>query len=367
MAITMNPTAADYKKHGTLYINDDFRKSQSGSRHGHRVAQAAGDQGFRGPIVGQQAAEATQHDARLYDQKLPTDEFQRAFEQDIVDIRMKTLRNSTAVMKKLEKNGANHSVLNLSQGGSKASTVQELYGSMRLAWDPKDTAYDYANSNDANEKGKKLLHNFAAANGLDEKKLLSSNPKEYGPERLKLQQLLIKQVDSAVDGSTELKAEQSKYDAAVTSFEKNHNSVVVAGENDGGLVTTLKSDLAPKQKLSIKVDTDFYNNPLANKETTVVGAVNDKETRKASYSTNSRLPEIYTRGSIAIDAYTSSEGTSYAAPRVAAATAKLHQLNPNLSSEDVEQMVLQMTKEVKSGQDTLRVLDTSQLKATYNR
>ena len=310
MAITMNPTAADFKKHGTLYINDDFRSSQSGARHGHHVAKAAADQGFQGPIAGHQTIELAQHDQKLYDAKLPTDQFQKAFEQDIIDIRMKTLRNAAAAMKTLEKGGANHSVLNLSQGGSKASAVQDLYGSMRLAWSPLDTSYDYANNNDANVKGKKLMHNFAAANGLDEKKLLSSNPKEYGPERAKLQQLLAEQVDGAIDNSKELKTAQKEYNASVTSFEKNHNSVVVAGENDGQLGNTLKGDLAPNQKISFKVDNDFYNNPLANSETTVVGAVNDKETRRAGYSTSSKLPEIYIRGSIAIDGYgTVSQGT----------------------------------------------------------
>jgi hypothetical protein len=101
MAITMNPTAADFKKHGTLYINDDFRSSQSGARHGHHVAKAAADQGFQGPITGHQTIELAQHDQKLYDAKLPTDQFQKAFEQDIIDIRMKTLRNAAAAMKTL--------------------------------------------------------------------------------------------------------------------------------------------------------------------------------------------------------------------------------------------------------------------------
>jgi hypothetical protein len=369
MAITTTPSAADYQRAGTLFINDDFRCGRNKTpRHGDRVARSAVDQGFQGPVVGQQALERSQHSASLYDTELPKDQFEKSFDQDVVELRMKTLRNSAAALKKLASRGANHSVLNLSQGGSKASAVQDLYGSMRLAWSPMDERYDYANSHDANEKGKKLLSNFAAAKGLDEKKLLSSDPKVYGPERARLQQMLVKEVDGAVDGSNELETAQAGYDAAVKSFEKNHNSVVVAGENDGLLANTLKSDLASGQKLSIKVDADFYNNPLANADTTVVGAVNDKETARAGYSTRSNLPEIYTRGSLAIDRFgTVSEGTSYAAPRVAAAMAKLHQLNPDLSSEQVEKMVLQMTREVKSGEKSLHVLDTPRLEVMYKK
>lgn len=369
MAFISNPTAAQFRRQGTVFINDSFSGKASAPGHGELVAKAAADQGFNGPIVGQQANESVQHDKTLFEGQMGKDEFQKSFEQDIVDIRLKSLRNSTRALTDLESNGANHSVLNLSRGGSKASAVQDYYERMRRGWAPEDpsTSMDgYANAEYKNLQGKKLMHNFATAYGLDEAKLTSKDAAVSGPERLKLQKLLIEKVNNAVDGSAEVKTAQKSYDDAVHSFESHNNSVIVAAENDGELIGKMGRDRGLKagDKLGFGVSKDFFNNPLANSETTVVGAVNDAGTAKASYSSASKLAEIYTRGSVAMDRFgTMDEGTSFAAPRVAAAMARLHQMNPNLSSDDVEKMVLQMTREVKG----MKVLDTQQLAGVYGK
>jgi len=100
---------------------------------------------------------------------------------------------------------------------------------MRRGWAPDDpnTSMDgYAKADMKNREGKKLMHNFATAYGLDEAKLTSKDAAVSGPERLKLQKLLIEKVNTAVDGSADLKTAQKGYDDAVHSFESHNNSVI---------------------------------------------------------------------------------------------------------------------------------------------
>lgn len=363
MSLTLSPTAQQYAKKGTLYIHDYFSGKKNRPEHGELVAKSAQETGFKGSVVGQQVTNPTTRVDALYSTSTSTEDFNKAFKQQIIDMRKNPLESATKTMHALDKQGVKNSALNLSQGGSKASTVDHFYSSMRRAWAPED---ERSHSGEyLNRKGKGLLTNFAKANGLDEAKLLSKDPKVYGPERAKLQEALINQVQDTVNGSKEVKKAQSDYDTAVKAFESRNNSVVVAGENDGNLVGTFRKDLGG-HKAGLTVNKNFFDNPLANDQTTIVGALNDQGT-KASYSTRSSLPEIYANGRVDTDQWGSyTEGTSFSAPRVAALMARIHEKNPHLTSQQVEDQVIQtMTKPQGEGKKQIRVLDRSVFEKVY--
>ena len=364
MSVKLNPTQADYRRRGTVFVHDYFSGRADRPGHGENVARSAQDYGFKGPVVGENDTTPNKFNKELVDPSIGAEEFRTTFRGEIEGSRIETLDSATKTMRTLEKQGVTHSALNLSQGASKASTVQTYYESMRLAWEPHNDHGDYSKTYQ-NERGKKLLHNFAKAYDLDEKKLLSSDPKVFGPERARLQKILVGEVQNTVNGSDRIRSAQSSYDATVTSFEKNHNSVVVAGENDGQLPSLMKKDLGGKAQRPT-INRDFFDNPLANSETTVVGAVNRKGTAKAKYSTNSKLPEVYADGSVAMGNGVFEQGTSFAAPRTAAAIAKLHKMNPHLSSQQVEDLLVESyTSSVGRGRKQMQVLDIAKLQSTY--
>ena len=132
------------------------------------------------------------------------------------------------------------------------------------------------------------------------------------------------------------------WDQTVETFEANKNSVVIAAGNEGLGVEKLTSK---NHDLPINVPEGFSTNILENELVTSVGATETRpvggrmRVTRADYSSNSNGVDIYADGRA--PGSNKSTGTSFSAPRVAAVMSDLHRQNPDLSSQDVENLMKQ--------------------------
>jgi hypothetical protein len=308
---------------GSLIIFDNFAAKGQQAEHGDRVRKAAEDEGFKGPIVEEAKPEKINLNENLYTPHMRKDEFKKAMQQDMAWLQLKTLRNATNELKKLESQGVNHSAVNFSAGMSKASVVDQYFQKMSLGWDDRGAEAKDGKTKDQIIKDSKAMYdNFARANGTTVEELNKAMDKNPTATEQWIKDRLAAAVEAPAKAPKVLEA-RAEYDKAVHSFEKNHNSVVVAAENSGDLQVTNRP-------------ADFYDNVLSSKETTTVGAVDSQNSQVESYSNPSKNVSIYARGQ---SPHWAKPGTSYAAPRVAAAMAKAHQLNQQMESDEVEREV----------------------------
>jgi hypothetical protein len=350
---------------GSLYLNDTFIPSSplatlttSGLTHGNIVAGAARGTGFHGPIVGSDRSSSgpgpldRQTMAHQADYSTPG----RTRAQTIADLKAyagtsaaSLLAQETGYLNRLTQSGANHSAANLSQGVSKSSTVMDLYKQMmpalRLNRDENSPEFARANG---------MMQNVARAAGLDESKLRSPDERVRNAERGRMTQFLINQVSQGMDSSPALATARRNYNTAVHNFEARQNSVVVSAGNEGTLFNDLR-EVHGNYRLS--APSDFSRNILQNNEVTSVGAteLRNGQERRASYTSNSPGIDIYAAGGTGIRGRNGSEidGTSFAAPQVAATMAELHRRNPNMGSAQIEALMKnQLTHQVSGSGET---------------
>lgn len=339
---------------GTLYVFDNFNAGKSD--HGDRVVRAARHEGFKGSIIEESKPERLDLGQDLYTPSMPAADFAKNLRADMARLQVKSLQMATGELKSLEGRGAKNSVVNFSSGMSKASVVDQYYNKMFVGiQDSPISEYDPQRKQKEAElaQSKALFQNFARAAKQDPEQLraalLNPDKKISGPAEQRLKQALAGQMEKAAGGQ-EFKQARAEYEQAVVSFEKNHNSVVVAAENSGDISRAGKS-------------ADFYDNILSTPQTTTVGAVSADGKQIESYSNPSKNVTIYARGQSpkAID-----PGTSFAAPRAAAALAKAHAMNQQMTSEEAEQLVMsQLTTNVPGSQ--ARELDPAKTGAYFSQ
>lgn len=177
-----------------------------------------------------------------------------------------------------------------------------------------------------------------SAFGLDESRILSSDPAVASPETVRLQQALVDRIDQAVDGSAEIHEARQQYEAAVQKLGKSSVSVVVSSGNEGELASHLVraayQSASPPKDVALHLPADFYDNPLSTAQTTTVGAV-----RFSGGSSPGVLPDstpspnvsLFADGDVALPNGTREHGTSFSAPVVGAALAHEHGLVENLT------------------------------------
>ncbi|MBX3172569.1 MAG: S8/S53 family peptidase [Candidatus Eremiobacteraeota bacterium] len=339
---------------GTLYVFDNFNANKTD--HGDRVVRAARHEGFNGPIVEHSKPERLDLNQDLYTPSMPGADFSKSLRADMARLQVKSLEMATGELKSLENQGVKNSVVNFSSGMSKASVVDQYYKKMYAGIeDAPISEYDPQRKQKEAElvQSKALFNNFARAANQDPEKLraalLNPDKRISGPAEQRMKQALAGQMEKAAGGQ-EFKQAKAQYDEAVVSFEKNHNSVVVAAENSGDISRTGKS-------------ADFYDNILSTPQTTTVGAVSADGKQIESYSNPSKNVKLYARGQ---SPRATDPGTSYSAPRAAAAMTKAHALNQQMSSEEVERLVEdQLTTNVPG--TTARELDSTKTAAYFNQ
>lgn len=157
--------------------------------------------------------------------------------------------------------------------------------------------------------------------------------------------------------SEEVRSAQADFSQAVEDFEASGNSVVVSAGNWGEHAEIFSSFAGGAP---INFPENFTENVLQADAATMVGAtqwLNSGTERVAPYSSPG---ELYAAGGLALGepGVASTSGSSFAAPRVAAVMAELHQQYPDKSSAEIEEMVHQdYTHELQTPNGVIQVLD----------
>ena len=331
---------------GSLIIADNFIPSREDDRYGHGeiVNLAALQNGFKGdvftrtqPFTLNTFHAQTQAESVLSNPQAKADEVLRAVSQKASAMAAGNLEAQTKVANEAAASGAKNTALNISMGTSKSSVTADLYGHAAMAWNPKSNEH-------AQEAGMVVAGNLAKAYSLDLSKLQSTDPKVAGPERLKLQQHLVRHVDQSFEKSPLVQGAKKRWKEAVNKFESGNNSVVISAGNSGKEGDTLVKDAHGSR---VRVPRDFEKNVLEIPEVTSVGATRWFKTKdglkefKAKYSSRGTEVDLYASGSVDTDNDGKADtfGTSFAAPRVAATMAWLHKNHPKLSSSKIEQLL----------------------------
>lgn len=150
-----------------------------------------------------------------------------------------------------------------------------------------------------------------------------------------LAQALADRVDQVHADSQRIKAAQSRYDDLSARVDEQGIVYTVSAGNDGEFARHL-------DQLGVQVDEDFHRSAFDNGHNTVVGA-SDGQGNPASFTTPDGGAEVAMDG-VAVEAtvngeHASQNGTSFSTPLVAALTLQMLQLNPNLSDEQVEEIL----------------------------
>ena len=309
---------------GTLIVNDFF-DNRTGTSHGEIVEKSSRELGFQNSIVKRQAQQnastriAERYYSRLDARQFSPDEMKEFTYDYMLHRQVGSLDSVSDELDALNKVGTKNSVLNLSRGWGKAQIMESIYDRTRIAWD--QSAHPQART-----VGERRLNKLAPAFGLKAQDIIDN----VGDSRAKYQQGLLSLLDEA--GQDErLAVAQKRYDEALSRFESNHNSVVVAAANSGRVLSTMALD-APTPELA----PDFFRNRLANDEVTTVGATRASGNKEqvADYTNQDPGIDFYADGQID-DAW----GTSFATPRTGAVMAQLHKENPEATSAEVEAML----------------------------
>lgn len=348
---------------GSLIIRDTFTPSAGGLTHGLRVSLAARSTGFQGhylPSI-EDPPQPTGLDPQVISAESELGSRVLTQDQALAQLTKLTeagasvfLDDQSAYLERMTVAGVRNSSANFSLGQSKASVAVDLYEEA-LASGP--AAEGAAGAALARLTGPERMKNYATAFGLDLDRLRSVEPEIHIPERKKLQEALIGHVSGIFDESPVVARARARWDDAVEGFEANHNSVVIAASNEGDYAERLASE---NGGLEPGVPPDFEKNLLENRLVTSVGATQvDQSTgteTRASYSSVSGGVDVYANGVLSREA--PFEGTSYAAPRVGALMAQLHKDHPQLTSAQVENLIVnRFTDSVVDGGSHIQVVD----------
>ncbi|MBX3170505.1 MAG: S8/S53 family peptidase [Candidatus Eremiobacteraeota bacterium] len=343
-------TTGDLKKPGSLVVVDQFIApmpmmgigGMTGSLetpHGHLVSESATHDGFSGNLIPSEISSKYGQEKFMIKQSLnepglPPEEFKKRLELSVALESVSLMDSMSERLEGLKEAGLHGSAVNLSYGISQAGILDRFYSDASLAW---------AGWGPTSEFKKPLLENYARAFDLDASKLSHQDPKIAGPERRKLQQAIADQVSGTMETHPAVQESHQNYAKAVIELEKDHNSVVVSAANYGRVVEYLDQD-AGESAPKLRVSSQFHDNVLATPETTVVGATDgsgDQE-KVAGYSSNFQEVDIYANGVApkpSLPGQKNAQGTSFAAPKVAQAMAQLHELYPEKSSAEIEDML----------------------------
>ncbi len=145
---------------------------------------------------------------------------------------------------------------------------------------------------------------------------------------------LASRVQNVSENSPAVQAETQRYqDLSAEADARGINHVIASG-NNGQIASMMRN-------LGIEMDPSFYGNALHNEHTTSVGALNE---RGGPASFTAPEAEIATQGEGVLTTADGQvdlvNGTSFAAPQVAAQMARMRRRNPSLSDEEAEEVLL---------------------------
>ncbi|MBN9418828.1 MAG: S8 family serine peptidase [Candidatus Eremiobacteraeota bacterium] len=337
------------EKPGAMFALDDFQPlggqavpgpaatAEWMATHGGAVIDTAKKSGLQGDAIPLEInrplsdAERTQRYGKmteLWNNGKTPEDFQKSLYERALNNRTRLLDNATASLDDLSDAGAHNSVVNISASGSQAATVNNLLNSLR----PKDPNDPESVAAARAERAK-----FATAFGVNDADLSSEDKDIQGAARQKLFQGVVDLVGSTQNDPRFVES-KSEYQAAVDHFEAGNNSVVVAAGNDGGVEKFWENGAYGRD---LKVSPEFQQNDLGVDNATVVGAARDWEGKlyPAEYNNVYKGVDFYANAYQGDTTPKGDEGSSYAAPRVAAQMANLHAAHPGLSSSQIENLM----------------------------
>ena len=321
---------------GSLVLVDAFQDTYQEAAHGNTAAFAARQHGFRGNIYAEDigpdqiTGPRESQNARAWLSMAPQDPaMTRQAVQDLSRLsHRELLEDVTGDLNKIRERGLHDSAVNVSYGSTPQRVAEGIYRDVRLGSQPFSPTHQFS-------------QNILNAYGVDAAKFNSSDPAVSGPERARLQQSLLQAAEAGVHSPDVVQAQQN-YDQAVRSLESGNNSVVVSAGNQQEILGRLAADAGGRTPV---VGAGSNHNVLANSQVTTVGATRWFENgteRIAGYSNRDPEVDIYASGSVGNGRdqnRRNATGTSFAAPRVAAAMATLHGTHPGMTSSQVENLM----------------------------
>ena len=334
---------------GDLVIVDHFQPTSPDSApHGQVIHTTVQDEGFSGKVLERFELPAT---LRPEDAKGDTsDQFCSSLERKVSSWQSQVLNNEAGELRTLAASGLHDGAVNFSSGCSQARVVWGLY-TTALHEPTSDTPEQQADH-------ARLMDQYSKAFHFDPTKLVGADNDASHARGLFLQGLcdLVKQGEADPD----FMAAKVNYDKAVADISKKSVSVVVAAENSGSDLAQY-SEASGGQKLNLAPD--FFKNPLASADTVTVGSVGgaDRSAKAPESISDFNSPE---RDDILANGVTTDpisgdddEGTSFAAPRVAAALAKVHSDHPGMADRDALGYLLANDTHPLNGDASKAVLD----------
>ncbi len=255
-----------------------------------------------------------------------------------------TLNGAAQVLNQDVRAGVTNSVTNLSYGAGSAVSAQGIYRMAREGWGPPPPApppgMDPSLPNSPQtrfENSRNMMTNLASAWGIDPAALSSADPAVHGPARQRFQQNLLEQAETSTQDPS-VQGALRNYQRAEQAYTGANNTVVVSAGNWGGLLNEMRQDNGNRP---LQVGEKFNSNLLVGANTISVGALDiNPQTgapRVAAYSNTDSRVDLYAYGDIK-----GAQGTSYAAPRVAAVAQAVRMEMPNASATEVRQRVMQI-------------------------
>lgn len=336
----MGPTVSERARPtpGSVIIADSF-VPQGAPSHGQLVNSSLRDSGFRGQVFtlaqpgnsgSKTALQRAAYQSLLAPSSSP-ETLRDALLLESESYGAGLLESQSRLAHTAADSGARNSVLNFSWGTTKARQTEFLYNRAAGAWSTTPMTPE------ARAESTRFAESYARAFGLDMTRLNHCDPTVYGPERARLQQHLASVVDQAYESPT-VRGARRGWDTAVSRFEANNNSVVIAAGNEGEVADRLAADAAGYR---IVLPRNFTTSLMENAEVTSVGALADGWSgRPASYSSRSSGIDTFADGNAFHnwDCLSDGQGTSFSAPRVAGGMADLHRLYPHLSSAQIQNL-----------------------------
>ncbi len=151
-----------------------------------------------------------------------------------------------------------------------------------------------------------------------------------------LAQALVDHIGDVADSSDKIAESQERYDEVSRRAADAGIAHVVTSGNLGSFADELS-------ELGVRTDRQFFRSALANEHKTIVGAVDDRS-RSASFNSPRAGAEVSAPG-VDLEITTQEgqterkNGTSFAAPQVAALIAQVQEANPDLSPQEIENLI----------------------------
>ena len=282
--------------------------------HGTKVVNTARAQGYQGTVYPLELRQApTYQSARMdvaagevWEKNESRGQLRSALYAEVLSSRVMVLSTLTQDLEFLNQQNVTGTVVNASLGASLAGSVTGILDKRfgEKAAEDKEEGYE----------GKRLC----LALDCDREKLISTDKQVARRESHLLLQRLFDLAESTSD-DLEYVAIKSRYHAALQEFVDKGNSLVVSASNDGDVSEALTWLSETPMELPSRYQVNDLAHPLA----VVVGATRADETgvKVAPYSSDYQGVNFYASGQAAGG---DGQGTSFAAPRVAAVLAQLH-------------------------------------------